>query len=109
MKGLKAKDFKDKSVPELEELVSQERAALYKARRDLVFRQITDTASLRIRRKNIAKLLTLIAESKGKSAPAAKQPKAETAEVKSKKKDESKEPKAKKAAPKSSSKREGKE
>jgi len=65
MKDLKTSDLRDKSVPELEELVNQERAALYKARRDLVFRQMTDTASLKIRRHNIARLLTIISEKKG--------------------------------------------
>jgi ribosomal protein L29 len=65
MKDLKTSDLRDKSVPELEELVNQERAALYKARRDLVFRQMTDTASLKIRRHNIARLLTIITEKKG--------------------------------------------
>ena len=64
MKALKATNLREKSVPELEELVRQERAALYKARRDLVFRQMTDTASLKVRRHNIARLLTLIGEKK---------------------------------------------
>ncbi len=62
MKDLKPSELKDKTVPELEELLSKERAALYKARRDLVFRQITDTASLKLRRHNIARILTLIGE-----------------------------------------------
>lgn len=65
MKDLKPTELRDKSVPELEELVLQERAALYKARRDLVFRQMTDTASLKVRRHNIARLLTIISEKKG--------------------------------------------
>jgi large subunit ribosomal protein L29 len=65
MKDLKTSDLREKSVPELEELVNQERAALYKARRDLVFRQMTDTASLKVRRHNIARILTIIAEKKG--------------------------------------------
>lgn len=64
MKSLKATNLREKSVPELEELVRQERAALYKARRDLVFRQMTDVASLKVRRHNIARLLTLISEKK---------------------------------------------
>lgn len=64
MKDYKAADLREKSVPELEEMVDQERAALYKARRDLVFRQITDTASLKIRRHNIARLLGVITEKK---------------------------------------------
>jgi len=65
MKDLKTSDLRDKSVPELEEMVNQERAALYKARRDLVFRQMTDTASLKIRRHNIARILSIISEKKG--------------------------------------------
>jgi large subunit ribosomal protein L29 len=65
MKDLKPSELRDKSVPELEELVKQERAALYKSRRDLVFRQMTDTASLKVRRHNIARILTAIAEKKG--------------------------------------------
>ena len=64
MKDYKAADLREKSVPELEEMVEQERAALYKARRDLVFRQVTDTASLKIRRHNIARLLGVITEKK---------------------------------------------
>jgi len=62
MKHLKATELKSKSVEELHEMVRQERADLYKARRDLVFRQLTDTASLKIRRHNIARVLTVIAE-----------------------------------------------
>ncbi|ARU41167.1 50S ribosomal protein L29 [bacterium] len=64
MKGLKAKDLRSKSVPELEELIKQERAGLFQARRDLVFRNTTDTAGLKTRRHNIARLLTLINEKK---------------------------------------------
>ena len=64
MKDLKAQDIRDKSVPELETMLAQERASLYKARRDLVFRQMTDTASLKVRRKNIARILTIIGEKK---------------------------------------------
>ncbi len=68
MKDLKSKELRDKSVPELEELVLQERAALYKARRDLVFRQLTDTASIKVRRHNLARILTAISEKKGGEA-----------------------------------------
>lgn len=64
MKELKANDLRSKNVPELEEMVRQERASLYKARRDLVFRQITDVASIKARRHNIARILTVIAEKK---------------------------------------------
>lgn len=65
MKDLKAKELRDKSVPELEELLAKERQDLFTARRDLVFRRITDTASLKVRRHNIARIMTVIAESKG--------------------------------------------
>lgn len=64
MKDLKTSELKDKTVPELEAMVATERADLYKARRDLVLRQLTDTASLKVRRHNIARLLTLIQEKK---------------------------------------------
>ncbi len=64
MKDTKTNELRDKTVPELEELVLRERAALYKARRDLVFRQITDVKSLKVRRHNIARMLTLISEKK---------------------------------------------
>lgn len=64
MKALKAKELWDKSVPELEKLIEEEREALYRARRDLVFRRLTDSAQLKVRRHNIARLLTLISEKK---------------------------------------------
>lgn len=64
MKDLKTTDLRDKSVPELETLVNEERAELYRARRDLVFRKMTDTASLKVRRHNIARMMTIIAEKK---------------------------------------------
>lgn len=64
MKDLKASELRDKTVPELEKMLTEEQAALYKARRDLVLRQMTDTASLKIRRHNIARILTLISEKK---------------------------------------------
>lgn len=62
MKDFKSKDLREKSVPELREMEDQERAALYKARRDLVFRQNTDTTGLKVRRHNIARILTVIGE-----------------------------------------------
>jgi ribosomal protein L29 len=64
MKAIKAQELRDKSVPELEEMIKQERAALYKARRDLVFRQLTDFKSVAVRRHNIARILTVITEKK---------------------------------------------
>ncbi len=64
MKGTKASELREKTIPELEEMVKAEQAALYKARRDLVFRQLKDTAGLSVRRHNIARLHTLIGEKK---------------------------------------------
>ena len=64
MKDTKTSELRDKTVPELEEMVERERAALYQARRDLVFRKMTDTTSMKIRRHNIARILTLIGEKK---------------------------------------------
>lgn len=66
MKNLKASELREKSVPELEKLEREERANLYSARRDLVFRRLTDTTSLKVRRHNIARILTVIQEKKGK-------------------------------------------
>jgi len=68
MKDTKPADLREKSVPELEELIRQERASLYLARRDLVFRRIQDTASLKVRRHNIARMMTIITEKKRGSA-----------------------------------------
>ena len=62
MKNFKAKDLRDKTVPELEAMVKEEQAALFKARRDMVFRQSTGTAGMTTRRHNIARILTVIRE-----------------------------------------------
>lgn len=64
MKNLKAKELRDRSVAELEQMVTDEQAAMYKARRDLAFRQLKDTTSFKIRRHNIARILTVITEKK---------------------------------------------
>jgi ribosomal protein L29 len=64
MKELKTKELRDKSVEELEGMVLAERQALYNSRRDLVFRKITDTSSLKQRRHNIARILTVLGEKK---------------------------------------------
>ena len=65
MKNLKAKELREKSVAELEQLVTEEQAAMYKARRDLAFRQLTDTASFKVRRHNVARILTVLTEKRG--------------------------------------------
>lgn len=64
MKNLKAKDLRNQTVEELEAMVLAEQAAMYKARRDFVFRQLTDTTSFKVRRHNIARILTVIGEKK---------------------------------------------
>ena len=64
MKDIKTAELREKSVPELEALALEEQASLYRARRDLVFRRMTDTAGLKIRRHNIARIKTIIAEKK---------------------------------------------
>ena len=68
MKALKAAELRSKSIEELEGMVSDERAALYKARRDFVFRQTTDTAGKQTRRHNIARIMTVITEKQKESA-----------------------------------------
>jgi large subunit ribosomal protein L29 len=62
MKALKAKDLRDKSVEDLEAMILAERHELFNTRRDLVFRKVTDTAGLKGRRHNIARLLTVLGE-----------------------------------------------
>lgn len=64
MKATPISDLRSKSVPELEALALQARADLYKTRRDLVFRRVTDTASMKMQRHNIARILTIINEKK---------------------------------------------
>lgn len=64
MKDLKCSELRSKSVPELQDLLAKEKADLYKARRDLVLRQMTDVASLKTRRHNIARINTVIQDKK---------------------------------------------
>jgi len=64
MKNLKLSDLRKKKVEELEAMVAAEHAALFKARRDLVFRQTTDVASVKTRRHNIARMHTVATELK---------------------------------------------
>jgi len=64
MKDTKASELREKTVPELEQLIREERAAIYATRRDLVFRRSSDTTGLKTRRHNIARMLTLITEKK---------------------------------------------
>lgn len=68
MKAFKAAELRSKSIGELEGMVADERAALYQARRDFVFRQTTDTAGKQTRRHNIARIMTVITEKQKESA-----------------------------------------
>lgn len=62
MKNLKAKDLRDKTVEELKAMEQELRVAQYKLRRDLVFRQVLDTSSVKTQRHNIARIKTVINE-----------------------------------------------
>lgn len=64
MKSNDAKALRTSSVEELEKALLQEQADLYHARKELVFRRVTDTSSMKIRRHNIARILTLLSEKK---------------------------------------------
>ncbi|MFY9233420.1 MAG: 50S ribosomal protein L29 [Fimbriimonadaceae bacterium] len=64
MKDEKPAELRKKSVTELEEMLQQERVALYVGRRDLVFRRTSDTTGMRTRRHNIARILTLMTQKK---------------------------------------------
>lgn len=65
MKAVKVSELKSKTVAELEAMVLEEKASLFKTRRDMAFRQTSDTAGYKTRRHNIARMLTLITEKKG--------------------------------------------
>jgi large subunit ribosomal protein L29 len=67
MKHTKPAELKDKSIEELEQMLLAERAGLFQTRRDLVFRKIQDTASVKVRRHNIARILTLLNNKKRES------------------------------------------
>jgi large subunit ribosomal protein L29 len=67
MKDLKAKDLQSKSVEELEKMVADARAALYKHRRELAMRKSSDTSSTITQRHNIARMLTVITQKGGKA------------------------------------------
>ncbi len=62
MKALKSSELRGKSVEELQQMIAAEHQGLYNTRRDLVFRKVTDTASLKSRRHNIARILGVIGE-----------------------------------------------
>jgi large subunit ribosomal protein L29 len=67
MKHTKPAELQGKSVEELEALLLSERAGLFQTRRDLVFRKVQDSASIKIRRHNIARILTVLNAKKRES------------------------------------------
>jgi large subunit ribosomal protein L29 len=64
MKSTKPKEYRDLTVPELEVKLREARESLFQSRRDLVFRRVTDTTSLKVQRHNIARIITIIEEKK---------------------------------------------
>ncbi|GIV03421.1 MAG: hypothetical protein KatS3mg015_2251 [Fimbriimonadales bacterium] len=68
MKGLKPKELREKTIPELRELVEKERAALYDLRRRLALRETQDTAAIKVTRHNIARILTILTEKEREEA-----------------------------------------
>lgn len=68
MKSYKPAELRTKTVEELLKMVAEERAAMYQARKAMVFRQSSDTASQKTRKHNVARLLTLIKEKETASA-----------------------------------------
>jgi len=59
------------SVEELDRMLAQHHADLYHYRRDLVFRKVTDTAAVKSRRHDIARIKGVMAEMQGGGAPVA--------------------------------------
>lgn len=64
MKALKARDLREKTIRELEEMAEKERAALYDLRRRLALRETQDTTAVKTTRHNLARILTVLTEKK---------------------------------------------
>ena len=62
MKPAKAKDLREKSLEDLEQMLLQHQADLYQNRKDLVFRRVSDISSIKARRHDIARIKTVITE-----------------------------------------------
>jgi len=62
MKPLKPEELRKLSLPELQQRLQQERERLFQFRQNRAMRKLSDTASIRITRHNIARLLTIITE-----------------------------------------------
>ena len=61
---MKIKELREKNIEELKKLVDEKREFARKLRFDISARQIKDTKSLKNTKKDIARILTLINESK---------------------------------------------
>ncbi len=62
MKSMKAKELQSKSIEELQQMLVGLQAELFRTRRDLVFRRETDTSSVKTKRHNIARIMTVITQ-----------------------------------------------
>ncbi|MCS6950378.1 MAG: 50S ribosomal protein L29 [Armatimonadota bacterium] len=62
MKPLKPEELRQLSLSELHQRLQQERERLFQLRQNKAVRKLSDTASIRITRHNIARLLTIITE-----------------------------------------------
>lgn len=62
MKDYKATELREKTTAELYGMLAEERAAQYQSRKAMVFRQSNDTAGMKTRKHNIARIMTVIHE-----------------------------------------------
>lgn len=62
MKPLRAKELREKSLEELEEMLKNERLALFELRKKMALRDLKDVRSVMMQRHNIARILTVITE-----------------------------------------------
>jgi large subunit ribosomal protein L29 len=61
VKGLKPSDLREKTLEELTEELAREREALFSVRRQIIFAQVKDVMSVRVHRKNVARIMTEMA------------------------------------------------
>ncbi|HWP31702.1 MAG TPA: 50S ribosomal protein L29 [Fimbriimonadales bacterium] len=62
MKPLRTKELREKTLEELEEMLQNERLALFELRRKMALRDLKDVKSVMMQRHNIARILTVITE-----------------------------------------------
>lgn len=63
---MKAKEIREKSLPEIEKIFLEKKAELCQARFDMIARQLKNNQIIKTIRKDIARLSTVIAQSKNK-------------------------------------------